>query len=340
MNKNTGIPFEVQTLNYLRALGYIVEPDKILGGNRIDIYMEETGSLGIPVRYAVACRDIHSPTGIDDVNDFAIISNLLRRNGDIDASMYISRFGFTKEAQKSAGTLGIKTLSYENLEHLFNHYPGEHIGSKMAIRAQIKEMFRIATMLGMLPGMKDVITRGTAAEQSDLESQFNHTISQLQKELTRHGLKINIAPLFDRQNYREQFLPEIVDVAREQLSRKRHFQSLLFFDLGVDLQRILSALQYSILSINEKTRSPQKQKNLASYAAQIDTGKQAISILLDFIWLPSDLTSQTHALCAKLDKAKLRTRKSIDRLIKMAQELRSKISQFVNRETRISVRKS
>ena len=116
---NTGKQLEMKVANAYRQLGARkVEHDVELSGNQIDVYVElETpGHLLHLHRIAIESKDWTKPVGIDVVNGFAKIVQLLRSNQLVDEGVIISASGFSKQARKAAQTNNITLLELADLE--------------------------------------------------------------------------------------------------------------------------------------------------------------------------------------------------------------------------------
>jgi tetratricopeptide (TPR) repeat protein len=93
-----------------------VEHDVDLIGNQIDVYAELTTSGHLLHRIAVEVKDWKSPVGIDQVNRFGHIVELLRGERLIDEGIIVSATGFSRQARRAAKTYGIRLLEPADLE--------------------------------------------------------------------------------------------------------------------------------------------------------------------------------------------------------------------------------
>jgi hypothetical protein len=101
----TGKELERRVADAYRAMGaWKVEHDVELAGNQIDVYVELETPGRLLHRIAVEAKDWASTVGIDVVNGFAVIVNLLRGKGLIDEGIIVSVKGFSKQARNAAQT--------------------------------------------------------------------------------------------------------------------------------------------------------------------------------------------------------------------------------------------
>jgi len=113
----TGKELERRVADAYRAMGaWKVEHDVELAGNQIDVYVELETSGRLLHRIAVEVKDWSKPVGIDIVNGFAAIVNLLRHERLIDEGVIVSASGFSKQARSAAETYGIRLLEPADLE--------------------------------------------------------------------------------------------------------------------------------------------------------------------------------------------------------------------------------
>jgi len=100
-----------------RALGArLVKHDVALAGNQIDVYVEEETPSGVLMRTAIEVKDYSRPVGINVVNSFGAIAELLRSRSLIDSAMVVSSGGFTKPARAAAQTYRIALFEIADLE--------------------------------------------------------------------------------------------------------------------------------------------------------------------------------------------------------------------------------
>jgi hypothetical protein len=112
----TGKELECWVANAYRAMGARkVEHDVELAGNQIDVYVELETPGRLLHRIAVEAKDWTSTVGIDIVNEFAIIVNLLRTKGLIDEGVIVSASGFSKQARNAGREHSIRLLESADL---------------------------------------------------------------------------------------------------------------------------------------------------------------------------------------------------------------------------------
>jgi hypothetical protein len=112
----TGKELECWVANAYREMGARkVEHDVELAGNQIDVYVELETPGRLLHRIAVEAKDWTSTVGIDIVNEFAIIVNLLRTKGLIDEGVIVSASGFSKQARNAARKHNIRLLEPADL---------------------------------------------------------------------------------------------------------------------------------------------------------------------------------------------------------------------------------
>jgi hypothetical protein len=115
----TGKELERRVANAYRAMGARkVRHDVELAGNQIDAYVELEAPGHLLHRIAVEAKDWSRPVGIDVVNDFAQIANLLRGERLIDEGVIVSAKGFSKQARNAAQTYGILLLEPTDLDSM------------------------------------------------------------------------------------------------------------------------------------------------------------------------------------------------------------------------------
>jgi hypothetical protein len=112
----TGKELERWVANAYREMGARkVEHDVELAGNQIDVYVELETPGRLLHRIAVEAKDWTSTVGIDIVNEFAIIVNLLRTKGLIDEGVIVSASGFSKQARNAGREHSIRLLESADL---------------------------------------------------------------------------------------------------------------------------------------------------------------------------------------------------------------------------------
>lgn len=113
----SGRKLEKKVADAYRQLGAKkVEHDVDLNGNQIDVYVELETPSGLLHRIAVESKDWVNPVGVDVVNDFAKIVQLLRNNQLIDGGVIIASSGFSKQARKAAQANSIELLESADLD--------------------------------------------------------------------------------------------------------------------------------------------------------------------------------------------------------------------------------
>lgn len=112
-----GRELERRVADAYRAMGARkVEHDVELAGNQIDVYVELETPGRLLHRIAVEAKDWASTVGIDVVNKFAVIVNLLRGKGLIDEGVIVSAAGFSKQARNAARDYSIRLLEPADLD--------------------------------------------------------------------------------------------------------------------------------------------------------------------------------------------------------------------------------
>lgn len=111
-----GYEFERSVAAIFRALGAKVEQDVAVAGNQIDIMVIEQTPSGSTTRTAVECKAYVRPVGVDVINSFAVISQLLRQRGLIDKAILVAAAGFTKQAREAAREHNVELLEFADLQ--------------------------------------------------------------------------------------------------------------------------------------------------------------------------------------------------------------------------------
>ena len=113
----TGKELEWRVADAYRQMGARkVQHDVEMAGNQVDVYVELETPGRLLHRIAVEAKDWAKPVGIDIVNEFATIVNLLRQERRIEEGVIISLGGFTKQARNAAVTYGIQLLEIDDLD--------------------------------------------------------------------------------------------------------------------------------------------------------------------------------------------------------------------------------
>jgi tetratricopeptide (TPR) repeat protein len=114
---NTGKELETSVAHAYRQMGaWKVEHDVELAGNQIDVYAELMTPGQLLHRIAVEVKDWKSPVGIDVINKFGHIVELLRGERLIDEGIIISSSGFSRPARKAAQAYGVRLLEMADLD--------------------------------------------------------------------------------------------------------------------------------------------------------------------------------------------------------------------------------
>jgi hypothetical protein len=121
----TGKELERRVANAYRQMGARkVEHDVELAGNQIDVYVELETPGRLLHRIAIEAKDWSNPVGIDIVNKFAIVADLLRRKRLIDEGVIVSTSGFSKQARNAARIHGIRLLEPSDLDVMIKEARG------------------------------------------------------------------------------------------------------------------------------------------------------------------------------------------------------------------------
>lgn len=128
---NTGKELEKQVADAYRRMGArTVKHDVELVGNQIDVYVELETHGRHHHRIAVEVKDWARSVGIDVVNGFAAITQLLRQQGRIDEGVIVSASGFSKQARNAAETYDITLLEPADLASPSTVPPGPRLPSE------------------------------------------------------------------------------------------------------------------------------------------------------------------------------------------------------------------
>ncbi|MCD4663860.1 MAG: restriction endonuclease [Bacteroidales bacterium] len=111
-----GKDFEKEIANILKLMGYDICQNKIIAGNKIDIYGEIKQGFS-KSRIIVECKNQKSNKNVEisQLNKFAGIFINLRNKNIIDHAYFISKNNITPEAFTNAKSSGINALSYNEL---------------------------------------------------------------------------------------------------------------------------------------------------------------------------------------------------------------------------------
>ncbi|MFH2048145.1 MAG: restriction endonuclease [bacterium] len=109
--------FENVIAQIYRLLGAdSVKQNVSMSGHQIDIYVEEKTASGQVVKTAVECKYYKKNVGKDVVASYCIISDFLRKAGQIDKAVLVSYTGFTKEAFLTAKAMKVELITFADLE--------------------------------------------------------------------------------------------------------------------------------------------------------------------------------------------------------------------------------
>jgi tetratricopeptide (TPR) repeat protein len=112
-----GEELELAVADAYRQMGaWKVEHDVDLAGNQIDVYAELTTTGRSLHRIAVEVKDWQSTVGIDVVNRFAHVVELLRNERLVDEGIIVSTTGFSRPARNAAQSYGVRLLELADLE--------------------------------------------------------------------------------------------------------------------------------------------------------------------------------------------------------------------------------
>jgi hypothetical protein len=136
VSRKTGLELERQIAAIYRALGARVEHDIALAGNQIDVYVEETTASGATIRTVVEAKDFSRSVGVQVVNSFAAITDLLRSRGLIDRGVIVSRAGFSRQARNAAETYGIELFEIADLQQRVRGKQSEFEQAEREIRQE------------------------------------------------------------------------------------------------------------------------------------------------------------------------------------------------------------
>ena len=115
--------FERTVAHIFRRLGSRVQQNVSLAGNQIDLLVEEKASAGAIYRTAVECKAYSRQVGVDIVNSFATLAQLLRNRRLIDRAAIVALSGFSTSARQSAEHHGVDLISFEELTALLESRP-------------------------------------------------------------------------------------------------------------------------------------------------------------------------------------------------------------------------
>lgn len=134
----TGRGFERTVADYYRTMGaVVVEHDREVGGNQIDVYVEMECPDRSRLRLAIETKEWGEGVGVKVVNAFATVAGLLRQRGFIDAGIIVSEHGFTRQARQSAAAHHIRLLEISDLQAMANTSASSssdsHLGSTTVV---------------------------------------------------------------------------------------------------------------------------------------------------------------------------------------------------------------
>ena len=121
--------FETAVAEFYRRLGAEkVQRNFNLGGNEIDVYVEEKTASGQIIRTAVECKFYKKKVPKDVVLHFATIAKFLRDTGLIDKAVLVAYSGFTPSAFSVARSAGIELQTFQDFESKVSfHFHGAHV---------------------------------------------------------------------------------------------------------------------------------------------------------------------------------------------------------------------
>lgn len=109
--------FETAVAEFYRRLGADkVQQNVNLGGNEIDVYVEERTASGQTIRTAVECKYYQRKVPKDVVLRFATIARFLRDAGLVDKAVIVAYRGFTADAFSVAQAGGIELQTFQDFE--------------------------------------------------------------------------------------------------------------------------------------------------------------------------------------------------------------------------------
>jgi hypothetical protein len=120
----TGKELERRVADAYRAMGWRVKHDVELVGNQIDVYAELETAGRLLHRIAIEVKDWSKTAGIDVVNEFVTIVNLLHGERLIDEGVIVSSGGFSKQARNAAQIYGVLLLEPADLEAMVKEAKG------------------------------------------------------------------------------------------------------------------------------------------------------------------------------------------------------------------------
>ena len=116
--------FEHAVADFYRELGAeTVKQNLDMGGNQIDVYIEEKTVSGQIVRIAVECKFYETNVPKKDVLEFCNVAKFLRLKGLIDKALMVTSKGYTPAGSSVAETSGIELLTFQDLEARLGRYP-------------------------------------------------------------------------------------------------------------------------------------------------------------------------------------------------------------------------
>jgi tetratricopeptide (TPR) repeat protein len=102
--------------SYRQMGAWKVEHNVDLAGNQLDVYAELATPGHLLHRIAVEAKDWRSPVGVEIVNKFGYLINLLRGERLIDEGIIVSARGFSRQARRAAKIYGIRLLEPADLD--------------------------------------------------------------------------------------------------------------------------------------------------------------------------------------------------------------------------------
>lgn len=174
------LAFEREVADLYRRLGAEVEHDTGLAGNQLDVVARERTPSGALVVSAVECKNYSGPVGIDAVNSFSAVVELLRQRQLIQKAVMISSSGFTKPAREAAKAHSLELLEIADLRRRVGaHKPPRRPAPRTPVATKAKAAPRLRRprplkrafiVMPFSPELEDVFMLGirAAAEQAGL----------------------------------------------------------------------------------------------------------------------------------------------------------------------------
>ena len=166
----------------------IVEHNKELAGNQIDVYVEIEGPDHSLHRIAVETKDLTRTVGLGVVNDFAIVTLLLQSKRLIHEGVIVGTAGFSKEARNAADSHGIRLLEVSELDHLATNAEAERNNRRFeATSAEISQAINVVESSQQAGEFEAEIhlMRSKTDELEQLVSELTSTLKQARDRETQ-----------------------------------------------------------------------------------------------------------------------------------------------------------